>query len=226
MKNIFRFLLYAAFIFVISSITIVFINKFINPIISFHMIERAIEGNGLDVRWRDYEEISPNFFRAVIAAEDARFFTHKGVDWRAVKDAQRYNKAKKGKKKRGASTITMQTAKNVYLNHSRTYIRKAFEVWFTYLTEIFWGKKRILEVYANIVETGPGIYGVEAASQKFFNKPAAKLSKREAALIAAVLPNPIRWSPGKPTAYINRRASKIQARMNSISLRKIERDKS
>lgn len=222
MKKIARLMLYAAFIFVISSISIVFINKYINPIISLHIIERAIEGNGLDLSWRDYEEISPNFFRAVIAAEDARFFTHKGVDWRAVKDAQRYNKAKKGKKKRGASTITMQTAKNVYLNHSRTYVRKAFEVWFTYLTEIIWGKKRILEVYANIVETGPGIYGVEAASQKFFNKPAAKLSKREAALIAAVLPNPIRWSPAKPTAYINKRASKIQARMNSISLRKIE----
>lgn len=221
--KIIRLIIFAIAVFIYSSVGIVFINKYVNPRISLHIIERLFEGRALHTDWKYYEDISPNFFRAVIAAEDARFFSHKGVDWKAVKDAQRYNKRKKGKKKRGASTITMQTAKNVYLNHSRTYIRKGFEVYFTYLMEIIWGKKRILEVYANIVETGPGIYGVEAAAQKYFNKSAAKLSKREAALIAAVLPNPIRWSPGRPTAYIQRRASAIQARMNSISLKKIER---
>lgn len=223
MKKVLKFILYSILIYFVSTIFIVTLNKYINPLISIHMIERLIEGNGLEKDWKNYEDISPNFFRAIIAAEDARFFSHKGVDWRAVKDAQRYNKIKKGKKKRGASTITMQTAKNVYLNHSRTYLRKALEVYFTYLMEIIWGKKRILEVYANIVEIGTGIYGVEAASQKYFNKSASKLTKREAALIASVLPNPIRWQPNKPTAYINRRASMIQARMNSISLRKIER---
>ena len=114
----------------------------------------------------------------------------------------------------------MQTAKNAFLWHGRNYVRKGLEVYFTYLIEAIWGKKRILEVYANIIELGDGVYGVEAASQKFFNKPAKNLSKKEAALIASVLPNPRRWSPAAPTKYIQKRVRFISGRMNSIALPK------
>jgi monofunctional biosynthetic peptidoglycan transglycosylase len=112
----------------------------------------------------------------------------------------------------------MQTAKNAFLFPSRTYIRKAFEAYFTYLIEFIWGKRRILEVYLNVIEMGSGVYGVEAASQRYFGKSAAQLSQREAALIASVLPNPRKWSPAKPSDYIQRKASTIQARMAGVAL--------
>jgi len=186
------------------------------------MIIRLFEGSpGIKKQWKSYEDVSPNLFKAVIAAEDARFFEHNGIDWDAVEDAKKYNQRHKGKKKRGASTITMQTAKNAFLWHGRNYLRKGMEVYFTYLIEQVWGKKRILEIYVNIIEFGDGVYGVEAASQKYFGKSAEKLTKRQAALLASVLPNPRRWNPAKPTRYINSRASTIQARMNSVSLKSI-----
>jgi len=186
------------------------------------MFIRLFEGSeGINKQWKSYENISPNLFKAVIAAEDARFFEHKGIDWDAVEDAKKYNAKHKGKKKRGASTITMQTAKNAFLWHGRNWARKGMEVYFTYLIELVWGKKRILEIYVNIIEFGDGLYGAEAASQEYFGKSASKLTKREAALLAAVLPNPRRWNPAKPTAYINSRAGTIQARMNAVSLKSI-----
>ena len=230
MKRFFRFVIkfifYSAIMFLIFSIGTVVLYKYINPPVTPHMIIRVIEGliEGdpvwIDKDWANYEDISPNVFRAFVGAEDARFMSHEGIDWRAVEDAKKYNKRHAGKKKRGASTITMQTAKNTFLPHSRNYVRKAVEVYFTYLIEYIWGKKRILEVYANIVEMGPGLYGVEAASQKFFNKSAEKLTRREAALLAAVLPNPRRWAPDKPTNYINRRVGWIMGRMGSVPVPK------
>lgn len=194
----------------------------VTPTMVLRVIEGAGEGRsvGINKDWVSYDEISPNFFRAVISAEDARFMRHKGIDWRAVEAAKKYNERKKGKKLRGASTITMQTAKNTFLWQGRNYIRKGLEVYFTYMIEAVWGKKRILEVYANVIEMGDGVYGVEAASQKYFGKSAKNLTKREAALLAAVLPNPRRWSPAEPTKYINKRARFISGRMRSIALPK------
>lgn len=228
-KFLFKFILYFTLFFLAISISTVVLYKYINPPVTPHMIIRVIEGiiDGdlvwIDKDWVSYEEISPNLFRAVVGAEDARFMTHEGVDWKAVKAARRYNELHKGKKKRGASTITMQTAKNTFLPHTRIMARKAVEVYFTYLIEFVWGKKRILEVYANVVEWGPGLYGVEAASQKFFGNSAEKLTRRQAGLLAAVLPNPRRWSPDKPTQYINRRVNWIMARMNSVAIPKADK---
>lgn len=192
------------------------------PIMFLRVYEGLLEGRlvGVERSWIPYEQVSPNFFRAIVGAEDARFMRHHGIDWRAMEDAMRYNRAHRGRKVRGASTITMQTAKNVFLWHGRTYVRKGLEAWFTYAIEHLWGKKRILEVYANVVEMGDGIYGIEAAARTYFGKSATELTRREAALIAAVLPNPRRWSPASPTPYIKRRASWIMGRMGGVAIPK------
>jgi monofunctional glycosyltransferase len=219
-----KFIIYLILFFFVSTVGYVCLLKFIPPSFTPPMIIRIFEGAydgkfvGINKDWESFSEISPNFFRAVIAAEDGRFLEHNGIDWKAVEDSKKYNLRHKGKKKRGASTITMQTAKNTFLCHSRNYVRKALEVYFTVLIEAIWGKKRILEMYANVIEFGSGIYGVEEASQTFFNKSAIDLTKREAALLAAVLPNPHRWSPAKPTKYINRRVRTIMARMQGVAL--------
>ncbi len=190
------------------------------PLMHLRVIEGLVDGEpvGAHRLWTPYEQISPNVFRAVVSAEDARFMRHNGIDWRAMEAAMRYNQRQKGGKMRGASTITMQTAKNAFLWHGRTYIRKGLEAWFTFLIETLWGKRRILEVYANVIETGPGIYGVEAASRNYFGKSSAGLTRREAALIAAVLPNPRRWSPAAPTSYIKRRTLWVMGRMGSVAV--------
>lgn len=212
--------------FFVSSISIVIVYKFLPPPVTPIMILRVFEGwfegknVGIQKKWVSYEDISKNFFRAVVAAEDARFMSHSGFDWDAIDAARRYNEARKGKKLRGASTISMQTAKNAFLWHGRNYVRKALEAYFTILIEFVWGKKRILEVYVNIIEFGEGIYGVEAASRHYFAKPAKDLTRREAALLAAVLPNPRRWSPAAPTPYIEKRVDFIQGRMNSVVIPK------
>ena len=198
--------------------------KVLSPPITPTMINRffgsLFDGKfvGISKEWNNFDDISPNVFRAIIAAEDARFFTHHGIDWEAVKQTIKYNKRHKGRKKRGASTITMQTAKNVFLWQGRNYFRKVLEVYFTILIEPIWGKKRILEIYVNIVEFGNGIYGVEAASEKYFHKSSKKLTKYQAALLAAVLPNPHLWSPAHPTKYLLKRVRFIMNRMNGIRI--------
>jgi monofunctional biosynthetic peptidoglycan transglycosylase len=186
------------------------------------VVEGIFEGKtiGIDKDWESYNNISPNLIRAVVSGEDRKFMSHKGFDWDAIDAAKKYNQRQKGKKLRGASTITMQTAKNTFLWHGRNYIRKGMEAYFTVLIEAVWGKKRILEVYVNVVEFGEGIYGAEAASQKFFGKPAKDLTKREAALLAAVLPNPRRWSPASPTPYIMKRVAFIMGRMGGMRIPK------
>jgi monofunctional biosynthetic peptidoglycan transglycosylase len=211
--KILKYIVFAIIGYILFAPIWVLLYKFVPVPITFHMVQRVFEGYGLDKDWVSYEEVSPNFFRAVIGGEDGRFMSHEGIDWKAVEDAKRYNERNEGKKKRGASTITMQTAKNTFLWHGRNYVRKGLEVYYTYLIEYIWGKKRILEVYVNVVELGEGVYGVEAASRKYFGKSASSLSQREAALLASVLPNPIRWSPAKPTPYIEKRVSFIMGRM-------------
>lgn len=158
-------------------------------------------------KWVKYEDLSENLKRAVVASEDARFMQHGGFDKEAINEAFKKNKA--GGSKRGGSTISQQTAKNVFLWPQRSWVRKGFEAWFTMLIEALWGKKRILEVYLNVIEMGPNLYGAESATQYYFNKSATSLTKRQAGLIAAILPNPLRWSAAKPTNYISTRANRI-----------------
>jgi monofunctional biosynthetic peptidoglycan transglycosylase len=162
---------------------------------------------GMEKKWVPLEDIAKPMRNAVIKAEDYKFFQHHGFDFEAIEKAMQYNKTHK--KKKGASTISQQTAKNVFLWPSRSWVRKGLEAYFTVLIELMWSKDRIMEVYLNVIELGKGVYGVEAASQKFFKKPAKKLNNREAALMAAVLPNPIKFRVDKPSRYVSNRQRKI-----------------
>jgi monofunctional biosynthetic peptidoglycan transglycosylase len=222
--RIFRWVFRLVAFCILASVALVIIYRIVDPPITPLMLIRPMEGIaqgdlvGIDKHWVSIDDVNPALLRSVIAAEDGRFFTHNGIDWKAVDQAQKRNERSKGKKVYGASTITMQCARNVFLWQGRNYVRKALEVYFTYLMEFFWGKKRILEVYVNVIEWGDGIYGVEAASQKYFGIPASQLSARQAALLASVLPNPRKWSPAAPTGYINGRASMIQGRASGVGL--------
>lgn len=167
-------------------------------------------------RWQPMEKISPNLAKAVIASEDARFFSHNGFDWIEIDKA--LDAHRKGKRLRGASTISQQTAKNVFLFPGRSWVRKGFEVYFTFLIETFWGKERILEVYLNVAEMGCGIYGAEAAAEHLFCTRASKLSSRQASLIAACLPNPLVRKANAPSAGVRKRAADIRAMMGSVAL--------
>jgi|SRR5690606_19534016 len=210
--GILRFLFKIIAYFVVLSIAWVLLYRFVNPPITWLMIQRSFEKmekptKAVTRKWVAYEDLSDNLKRAAVASEDARFMLHAGFDTQAIKEA--YQKNQSGQAIRGGSTISQQTAKNVFLWPQRSWVRKGFETWFTLLIEAFWGKKRILEVYLNIIEMGPRIYGAEAATTYYFNKPAVSLTKRQAALIVAVLPNPRRWSPNTPTNYINQKARRI-----------------
>lgn len=200
------------------SVVLAAIYRFVPPPLTPLMVIRLVEGNWISRDWVSYDDISPNLMRAVIAAEDSGFCSHWGFDFAAIQKALRHNE--KSGRLRGGSTISNQTAKNVFLWPGDTlvtrYARKAIEPYFTLLIETMWGKRRILEVYLNVVEWAPGIYGAEAAARHHFRKPAAELTRREAALLAAVLPNPRRFSAGKPSAYVSRRARQIQAWMDDI----------
>jgi monofunctional biosynthetic peptidoglycan transglycosylase len=159
------------------------------PLMLIRYVENIEDGNYRNIRkWKSLDDISENMIRAVIAAEDNKFMEHFGIDWDAIKKARDHNRIHGTKL--GGSTITQQTAKNVFLLPSRTWSRKALEAYFTVLMEIFWSKKRIMEVYLNIAETGNGMYGVEIAAQTYFGKSASELSVNEASQIASILPNP------------------------------------
>lgn len=182
------------------------------------MVIRLVEGYGFSKDWVSYDKISPNLARAAIASEDSGFCAHHGFEWEAIRNAWYRNQ--RSSRIRGGSTISNQTAKNVFLwpgdRRITRYARKAVEPYFTLLIEAMWGKTRILEVYLNVVEWGPGVYGAEAAAQHHFGKPASKLTRREAALLAAVLPSPRRYNAGKPGNYVSRQADAIQRRMNDV----------
>lgn len=183
---------------------------YVTPLVMLRTAEYALDGQWVPIRknWVPLEEISPHLQRAVIAAEDPKFLNHTGFDFEAILKAIDANK--KRKNKIGASTITQQTAKNVFLYPSRTYIRKGLEVYFTFLIELLWDKQRILEVYLNVIELGPGIYGAEAASLYYWKKPAMKLSMGEAQLVAAILPNPRKWNPKNPSNFVLKRRNFIR----------------
>lgn len=199
------------------SIVLVVSYKFVNPLVTPLMVHRFIEqvkDKERPVHFeRDYvsiKKISPNVVNAVVASEDGLFMYHYGFDVKQMKSAYRENQ--RGRRVRGGSTISMQTAKNAFLPHRRSYLRKAFEAYFTQLIEWVWGKKRIMEVYLNIIEFGNGIYGVEAASQHYFGHSAETLSKREAAQLAVTLPSPLKRNPGHQTSYFKSQTSVIQGR--------------
>lgn len=196
--------------------------KFINPPITFLMIQRGFEwkaeGKGFKIEkeWLDYEDISNNLKKAAIAGEDAYFLTHSGFDTEAIMKA--FEKNQEGKKIRGGSTISQQVAKNVFLWPERSWLRKGLETYFTFLVELFWSKKRILEVYLNVIEMGQGVYGAEAAAQYYYNKSAKSLTKKEAALIIAILPNPRKWDARRPSNYVNNRANSIVRYLNHYTI--------
>jgi monofunctional glycosyltransferase len=210
-----RRLAIAAFIIALWPLLMTFVYAVLPPPASNLMIGRLVDGNGLTYDWVSLDEISPYLPLAVVSSEDARFCSHNGVDWIEFSDV--LDEATDGDGEapiRGASTISMQTAKNLFLWEGRNPIRKVLELPLAYWMDFFWTKRRMIEVYLNIVEWAPGIYGAEAASRYHFKKPAAKLTKREAALLAAVLPNPIKRSAGRPSKRVSRVAQRIMARMD------------
>ncbi len=191
--------------------------RFVNPPITATMVVDKLRGGTLHRQWVPLEKISPNLQLAVIASEDGNFCDHRGVDWGAVREV--INKAKSLKAVRGASTIPMQVAKNLYLWERRNYVRKALEVPLAYAMTTLWPKRRMLEVYLNIAQWGPDTYGAEAASRRYFGKPASRLTRRQAVLLAAALPNPHARNPARPNRKMRLIASAVQRRLPYISKR-------
>lgn len=178
------------------------------------MAQRALSGQTIERRWTPLSEIAPDFLTAVIAAEDTRFCMHHGIDFDAIEEA--IDAAEKGAALRGASTISQQTAKNAFLWNGGGWARKGAEAWMTALIELFWSKRRVMEVYVNIAEWGDGHFGVEAAAQARFGKSARALTAQEAALLAAVLPNPHKWRVDPPGPYVRGRAATLRKRMDQV----------
>ena len=199
----------------IAQLVYIIVLKWVNPPITITQLVSWISGQGLK---RDYvagRNISFNAKLAVIASEDQLFADHSGFDWKSIKKAMKYNEKKPGRV-RGASTISQQVAKNVFLWQGKSFFRKGLEAYFTFMIELIWGKKRILEMYLNVSEMGTGIFGIERASNIYFNKSASQLSRQEAALIAACLPNPKRLRVKPASKYMAGRSRKIMQQMNFL----------
>lgn len=199
-------------------VALVAVFRVVDPPVTPLMLWHA-PGDGIEKSWIDLADVSPALVRAVVAAEDTRFFVHHGVDWEAVARAREYNARHGDEPRRGGSTITMQCARNVFLWQGKSYVRKGLEVAVAYLLELVWGKRRILEVYLNVVEWGPGLYGADAAARRYFDVSAAELGPRQAALMAATLPSPRRWNPARPTSFVASRAATIERRAAHVSFR-------
>ena len=220
MRRILIFLGWVVGLFLVLNILLVAVFRFVPVPTSGLMVQRRIESWSSDKpyksrhTWVPLEDIAPSLGAAVIAAEDQNFTEHFGFDWQAIEKAVQHNEH--SRRKRGASTVSQQTAKNLFLWSSRSWTRKGLEAWFTLLIEAGWSKKRILEVYLNIVEFGDGIYGAEAAARTFFGKPAKRLTPSEAALLAAVLPNPHRFHADAPSDYIRGRQAWILNQMRQL----------
>ncbi|WP_224485447.1 monofunctional biosynthetic peptidoglycan transglycosylase [Robertkochia aurantiaca] len=218
MKRLLRFLAKLMAWFVLISLLLVLFYKWVPVKLTPLMVIRAVEDyrNDRPVAWEHdwetLENISDHLELAVICSEDQKFMTHNGFDLDAIEDA--YRKNQKGKKIRGGSTISQQTAKNVFLWPGRSWLRKGMEAWFTVLIELMWSKEHIMEVYLNSIEMGDNIYGAEAAARHWFNKPASRLTRGQAAALASILPNPIRMKPVPETDYISRRKNWVLRQMN------------
>ncbi len=207
-------------LFLVLNIILVGVFRFVPVPTSGLMVQRRVESWSSDKayssrhQWVPLEEIAPSLGVAVIAAEDQNFTDHFGFDWHAIEKAVQHNEH--SRRKRGASTVSQQTAKNLFLWSSRSWTRKGLEAWFTLLLEAGWSKRRILEVYLNIVEFGDGVYGAEAAARTYFGKPAKRLTPSEAALLAAVLPNPRKFKANAPSEYIRGRQAWILNQMRQL----------
>lgn len=219
-QRLFRWLTKLAVYFFVLSVGSVVFFKFVPIPFTITMIDRKLDAisdgtdSEINYNWRSYSKISKEAGLAVVAAEDQLFPDHWGFDFESMGNAFSHNL--KGKKIRGASTISQQVAKNVFLWQSRSYIRKILEVYFTVLIEAIWGKERILEVYLNVAEMGKMTFGVEAAAQKFYGKSAKNLTRNESARIAAVLPSPNKWSITNPGNYVTRRTAQIARQMRAL----------
>ena len=216
-----RRLLWAPVVFVVFSVLQVLVLRFIDPpfstVMMFRQVEALAQGDWsfrISYQWRDLDQMAGSVPISLVAAEDQRFPEHNGFDLKAIEKARKHNE--RGGRLRGASTISQQTAKNMFLWQGRSWLRKGLEVWYTLLIETLWSKQRILEVYANVAEFGDGIYGVQAASQRYWGKDASRLSAAESARLAAVLPAPRRYSAAKPGPYVQRRAAWIQRQARQL----------
>lgn len=207
----FRLLWRLALGFVAVSFLLVLLYRFVPPPVTLTML---FDEHGITKDWTPLEDIDPDMARAVIAGEDSKFCSHHGFDAEAINKALEYNQ--RGGRIRGGSTISQQTAKNVFLWQGGGFFRKGLEAWFTVLIEALWDKRRIMEVYLNVAEWAPGVYGAEAAARRWFGKSAKDLTTREAARLAAILPSPRRYDAARPGPYVRRRASRIQAAMGTV----------
>lgn len=199
---------------VLGTILMPLVLRWVAPPTSAFMLKSSLARSAVRYRWVPMQAISRHLPVAVVAAEDQKFMHHWGFDFESIGSAMEENKRRQ--RPRGASTISQQVAKNLFLWSGRSYIRKGFEAYFTVLIELLWPKRRIMEVYLNIAEFGPGIFGVEAASRAYFNKPAGRLERDEAALLAAVLPNPRRLKAAAPSEYVRQRVLEIEEQMKQL----------
>lgn len=216
LKNAFPVLKKVLVIIFVSQLLYIISLRWIDPPITVTQFISWVKGHGLKRDYVDWDQMSSNAPLAVMSAEDQLFPVHNGFDWKSIEKAMQYNDRKKNQKVRGGSTISQQVAKNVFLWQGRSWIRKGLEAYFTFMIELTWGKKRILEMYLNVSEMGIGVFGIEAAAQYYFKKSARKLTQREAALIAANLPNPKKYKVNPPSPYVSRRADWITAQMNYL----------
>jgi monofunctional biosynthetic peptidoglycan transglycosylase len=203
---------------ILSVIALRFIPVYFTPLMFIRMVEQVKEGRELKLshHWVPLERMSPSMPVAVMGSEDANFLKHHGFDFKAIQNAVKRNREHPEKNKLGASTISQQTAKNVFLWPGRSWLRKGLEFYFTSLIELFWSKQRIMEVYLNSIEMGEGIYGVEAVAQEHFGIPAETMSREQCALVAATLPNPRRFSSKHPSAYMQKRQRQILLNMKYV----------
>ena len=213
--RIWRFIKRLFIILFILQLFYILLLKWVDPPITLTQFVSWITGNGLKRDYIDIKEMSPYARLAIISSEDQLFPDHSGFDWKNIEKAMAYNK-KKPNRVRGASTISQQVAKNVFLWQGRSWFRKALETYFTFMIELVWGKKRILEMYLNVSEMGTGIFGIEAAAQKYFKKNAKKLTRQEAAMIAACLPNPKKYSVKPLSRYVANRYPWVMKQMNNL----------
>ncbi|MGX9987005.1 monofunctional biosynthetic peptidoglycan transglycosylase [Soonwooa purpurea] len=214
----FKFIKRLVLVIIIANILFITLGIFFNPPITWTQLGGMLKYGKLDRDYISYDDMGNNVKKAVIASEDQLFFEHNGFDVKAIKKALEHNE-KKGKVKRGGSTISQQTAKNVFLWQGRSWFRKGLETVYTFIIEKVWGKDIILERYLNSIEMGQGVFGVEAASKYYFGKSSKDLSKSEAAWIAVVLPNPQKYDPKNPTPYLNKKHNWVMRQMNNIVLK-------
>lgn len=218
-KTSVRFTLLFIFAFVFYSVAVVFLLKWFDPPTTAFIQSKSTDGfftslNSYNNEWKSIDKVSPNFPLAVIASEDQRFFEHNGFDFDQIEKALK--EIESGRRFRGASTITQQVAKNLFLWETKSFIRKGIETYYTVLLELIWSKKRILEVYINIAEFGKDIYGIERASQNYLNKSSERLTMNEAAIAASVLPKPLVRNLSYPSGYMIQRSESIMRHMNNL----------